>query len=113
MIRINDFAGGTEVNDVIENYKSIISNLVAHGMQTYVQSTILAGNRKAELNKKIMALNDQLKKMADENHNHSQYIDLNAGLAKGSVLDSKYSRDDVHLNGSGYAVWKDIIKSYI
>lgn len=49
MIGINDFGGGAEVNDVVENYKSIISNLVAHGMQTYVQSTILAGNRKAEL----------------------------------------------------------------
>jgi lysophospholipase L1-like esterase len=112
MIGGNDFVRGAEVNDVVQNYKSIISNLVAHGMQTYVQSTILVGNRIAKLNKKIMALNAQLKKMADENKTFT-YIDLNAGLARGSVLDSKYSRDDMHLNGSGYAVWKDIVKSYI
>ncbi len=112
MIGINDFSAGAEVNDVLENYKSIVSNLVAHGMQPYVQSTILAGNRRAELNIKIMALNDQLKKMTAENKTVT-YIDLNAGLAKGLVLDSKYSEDGVHLNGSGYAVWKDTIKSYL
>ncbi len=112
MIGLNDFSVGAEVNDVVENYQSIISNLVAHGMQTYVQSTILAGIQKAELNKNIMALNDHLKKMADNNKSFT-YIDLNAGLARGSVLNSRYSRDGVHLNGSGYAVWKDMIKSYV
>lgn len=112
MIGTNDIAGGTEVNDVVENYKSIINNLVAHGMQTYVQSTILAGNHEAARNRKIMALNEQLKKMADE-YKSFTYIDLNKGLARDSVLDSKYSRDDIHLNGSGYSVWKDIIKSYL
>jgi lysophospholipase L1-like esterase len=112
MIGINDFASGVEVNDVVENYKRIINNLVAHGMQTYVQSTILAGKKHAELNSKITALNDQLKKMAGEKPLFT-YIDLNAGLTKDSVLESQYSRDDIHLNGNGYAVWKDIIKSYI
>ena len=59
-----------------------------------------------------MALNDQLKKIAGENKSVT-YIDLNAGLASGSALQSSYTRDGIHLNGSGYAVWKDIIKSYI
>lgn len=112
MIGINDFLDGAEVNDVIENYRKIINELVAQGIQTYVQSTILAGHRNARLNKKIMALNDQLKKIANEKKSFT-YIDLNASLAKGLVLDSKYSPDDIHLNGSGYAVWKDVIKGYI
>jgi lysophospholipase L1-like esterase len=112
MIGTNDIAAGTEVDDIVENYKSIISNLVAHGMQTYVQSTILAGSHEAERNQKIMALNDQLKRMADENQSFI-YINLNKGLARDSVLDSKYSQDDIHLNASGYALWKDMIKSYI
>ena len=112
MIGTNDIAVGTEVDDIVENYKSIIRNLVAHGMQTYVQSTILAGSHEAERNQKIMALNDQLKRMADDNKSFT-YIDLNTSLARDSVLDTKYSRDGIHLNGSGYAVWKDMIKSYI
>lgn len=112
MIGTNDIGIGTEVNDIVENYKNIISNLAAHGMRVYVQSTILAGNQKAERNKKIMALNNRLKKMADENESLT-YIDLNAGLAKDSVLESRYSQDGIHLNSSGYAVWKDMIKNYI
>jgi len=112
MIGINDFSHGAEVDDVVNNYKNIMSHLVAHGMQTYVQSTILAGSQHNELNHNIMALNNRLKKMADENKLFT-YIDLNAGLANGTVLDPKYTLDGIHLNGSGYAVWKDIIKSYL
>ena len=112
MIGINDFASGARVNDVFENYKRIINGLVAHGMQTYVQSTILAGNKHLELNNKIMALNEQLMRMADEDKAFT-YIDLNAGLARSSVLESQYTRDGIHLNGSGYAVWKHIIQGYI
>lgn len=112
MIGINDFAHGATVDDVVENYKTIIGNLVAHGMQTYVQSTILAGRQHDELNNNIMALNERLKKMADENKAFT-YIDLNAGLANGTILDPNYTRDDIHLNGSGYAVWKNILKNYL
>ena len=41
------------------------------------------------------------------------YIDLNIGLVKNLLLNPMYSNDDVHLNGSGYAVWKNIIKRYL
>ena len=112
MIGVNDFGGGAEVNAVFENYQSIINGLVTHGMQTYVQSTILAGEQRADLNKKIIALNDRLKKLTEENKSLT-YIDLNAGLVSGSFLESNYSRDGIHLNGSGYGVWKEIIKSYL
>ena len=112
MIGINDLTGGAEVNDIVENYKIIISNLVAHRIKTYVQSTLLLDKKCTELNKKIMTLNDHLKKMSVRNKSFT-YIDVNAGLAKNTGLDTKYSRDGTHLNGSGYAVWKDIIKSYI
>ena len=112
MVGVNDFGGGAELNAVFDNYKSIINSLTAHGMQTYVQSTILAGRQRTGLNEKITALNALLEKMADQTKAFT-YIDLNAGLARGSFLESQYSRDGIHLNGSGYAVWKDIIKTYI
>lgn len=112
MIGINDFASGKEVNDVIKNYKSIIGKLIDHKMQVYIQSTILAGKRRKYLNIKIIALNNLLKKIAEETESVT-YIDLNVGLAKASLLDSMYSRDDVHLNGVGYAVWKNLIKRYL
>jgi lysophospholipase L1-like esterase len=112
MIGTNDIGIGAEVNDIVENYKNIINNLAAHGMQVYVQSTILAGNQKAERNEKILALNNLLKKMADE-HKSFVYIDLNEGLTKDSVLEARYSEDGIHLNSAGYAAWKDMIKNHV
>ncbi len=112
MIGINDFFHGAEVNTVVENYNTIIKKLVGHGMQVYVQSTILAGKQKAQLNIKIKDLNEQLKKIADTNESVT-YIDLNKSLAKDSFLIPTYSRDGVHLNGTGYAVWKKLIENYL
>jgi lysophospholipase L1-like esterase len=112
MIGTNDFAYGMNINDVYGNYKSIVSKLVDHGMEVYIQSTILVGKRHEYLNKRIMALNERLRKFANQT-NLVTYIDLNVGLAQDSLLKTTYSRDDVHLNGDGYAIWKELIKSYI
>ena len=81
-------------------------------MQVYVQSTIIAGRRKEQLNLKVIALNDMLKKISEKEISVT-YIDLNIGLVKNLLLNPMYSNDDVHLNGSGYAVWKNIIKRYL
>ncbi|NNK84271.1 MAG: G-D-S-L family lipolytic protein [Desulfobacterales bacterium] len=112
MLGINDLVNGVEINKVVENYHSIIRKLVAHRMQVYVQSTILAGKQKAQLNTKIKALNEQLKKIADTNESVT-YIDLNLILAKDSFLNVDYSRDGLHLNGTGYAVWKNMIENHL
>jgi lysophospholipase L1-like esterase len=92
--------------------KSLMLSKQFNGMQIYVQSTILLGKSRAHLNTKIMALNKELEKIADKNALVT-YIDLNSRLAKDSLLNSTYSRDDVHLNGAGYAVWKNLIKDHL
>jgi lysophospholipase L1-like esterase len=112
MIGINDISIGLEIYHIVENYKRIINKLNAHGMHVYIQSTILAGKRKTGLNMKIIALNELLKKISDENEKVT-YIDLNIKLSKDSHLSSNYSTDGVHLNGSGYDVWKNLIKDYL
>jgi len=112
MIGVNDFVSGISVTGAFNNYKKIISALTARGIKVYIQSTILVGERKKRLNKKIIALNKRLQKLADQIDTVT-YIDLNKGLAADSLLQAKYTRDDLHINGAGYAVWKDIIKTYV
>jgi len=112
MAGTNDFAIGVEVNDVLGNYRRIIKGLVRHGMQPYIQSTLLVGNQYAARNRKITALNQQLRNMA-AGIDGVTFIDLNTAMANGSLLDSRYSRDGIHLNGKGYAVWRDTIKGYL
>lgn len=112
MIGVNDFVSGMSVNEVFENYKAIVNRLVAHEMNVYIQSTILTGMRYKELNTKIADLNERLMLLSTKQHSIT-YIDLNAGLSKNSILNPMYSMDDTHLNGKGYAVWKDIISPYV
>ena len=112
MIGINDLFDGAEVNTVAENYSRIIKKLVANKMQVFVQSTILAGKQNTQLNNKINALNEQLKKIAAVDESVT-YIDLNIILANDSFLNNSYSRDGTHLNGTGYGVWKNIIEKYL
>lgn len=112
MIGINDLFNGDEVADIFGRYKTIIEKLTAYGMQVYVQSIIIVGKRKEQINLKVIVLNDMLKKISEEEISVT-YIDLNIGLVKNLLLDPRYSNDDVHLNGSGYAVWKNIIKGYL
>ena len=112
MIGINDFYYGMSVNEVFDNYKNIVSKLVDHGMEVYIQSTIFAGKRNKGLNKRIMALNERLQILAKQTDSVT-YIDINVGLAPDSLLKKWYTWDDIHLNGDGYAIWKELIKSYL
>lgn len=108
MIGINDFSRGASVPEVYANYTNIVMQLKQQDMVVYIQSTILGGARKADVNPQIEALNADLKKFAIATDGVT-YLDLNAGLAQNGSLDPQYSRDEVHLNGAGYAVWRDII----
>ena len=112
MIGVNDFILGLSADEVFENYKNIVAQLSEHGMKVYIQSTLFVGKRFEGLNIKVAELNKRIELLAAK-HDSITYIDLNVGLAKNSLLNSIYSRDGLHLNGNGYAIWKDIISPYI
>ena len=112
MIGINDFSWGKSVDEVFDNYKNIVNKLVERGIEVYIQSTILAGKQRKGLNKNILLLNDRLQILAKQTESIT-YIDLNVGLAADSLLKAEYTRDGVHLNGDGYAIWKKLIKPHI
>ena len=112
MIGTNDFSLGISVDEVFENYRAIATKLSEHGMKIYIQSTILGGKLLENRNTKIVELNNKLQLLATQS-NLITFIDLNAGLSKDYLLNPMYSRDGLHLNGKGYAVWKGIISSYV
>ncbi len=115
MIGINDICRGKSVDEIFANYKKIVTKLVDNGMELYTQSTILAGRpgkRWERYNKKIMVLNERLQVLAQQTDSVT-YIDLNVGLTQDSLLKTAYSLDGMHLNGDGYAIWKEIITPYI
>ena len=112
MIGINDLKSRREIDEIMKNYKIIVSNLVGHGMHTYIQSILFTDNKRSRLNKRINILNNNLKKLSI-NNDRITYIDLNSGLTRNFALGEEFSRDGIHLNGEGYKVWKKIIENHI
>jgi lysophospholipase L1-like esterase len=114
MLGINDIASGLSIDTISENYQDIVKKLLAHDMEVYVQSTLLTGKNSpyARLNSKVVELNESLKKFSND-YKHVTYIDINMGLTNNSLLDGKYSRDGVHLNGMAYLVWKNLLVEYL
>lgn len=114
MIGINDIFAGVPVADIFNNYEAIVDRLWAseHTVEIYVQSTILAGRRYQDLNDKVARLNQKLRQMTATRESVT-YIDLNQALGQDAALNPDYTRDDIHLNGRGYGVWKQQIEAYL
>lgn len=111
MIGINDFAIGKSVEEVYENYIKIINILTSRNIQVFVQSTLFTGEFKPKsYNKKVINLNEKLKKFALENS--LEFIDLNKLLALNNILEKKYSKDGIHLNGDAYIIWAKEIRKF-
>ena len=106
MVGVNDLNRGFELTEVIENYQSIIDQLLTTKAEVFVQSTLLTRNEST--NTLILSLNQALKDFALSTPNVT-YIDLNSQLAKNGKLESQYTFDGIHLNGKGYNVWRNTL----
>lgn len=112
LIGVNDLLSGISEDQLLKNYQEIINKLMHSDMDVYIQSIIYTDNKRPILNKQITSVNEQLK-LLDKTGDSVTYIDLNAVLAPNALLDSRYSRDGIHLNGEGYSKWKEVIKPFI
>lgn len=118
MMGINDLLRGKDVDYISANYEKILNQirLQSPGTTVYVQSVLPINNDISRIGKiesqKIINLNDKLKALSDEKNIffinlYPSFCDENGRMYK------KYAVDGVHLSSAGYAVWKDIIGSYI
>ena len=108
LIGINDFSNGVSVDTAYSNYEMIIEDLLSHGIQPIIQSTLLAGENREHFNAQVNELNSRLRKLAAIQGIF--FIDLNAGLAKRGILEARFTSDDIHLNAAGYEIWKRTIE---
>lgn len=117
MIGINDINRGRKVDEILMNYKLILSIFQERIPQTkvFIQSILPINNQKRSnkgVNNSIFELNKDLKKLAKQFS--FQYIDLFPYfLDDNNQLDAQYTTDGLHLNGQGYLVWKRIIEKEV
>jgi len=117
LIGINDLSANIPIENVVNNYKQIISKIkIASPMtKVYIQSVLPINNKFYKgiaTNERIKILNAKLQVIADEYQ--STYIDLFSHFinSEGSMSE-KYSNDGLHLLGGGYLVWKSLIEKYV
>ncbi|NLX81733.1 MAG: sialate O-acetylesterase, partial [Proteiniphilum sp.] len=121
MIGVNDIARDTSIDSVAVGIERIIDKIKVDSPRTkiYVQS-ILPLNEDAEMflshtkrYLEIPLLNKTIEKIAHEKC--VTYIDVYSSLVIPNTekLDLQYSNDGLHLLGTGYLKWADILKPYI
>ncbi len=116
MVGINDLLKGVSPSDILEDYSKIVKILIEHGHQVYIQSTLFCNGTllsvvcTKNLNK-INVLNSGLDQLAKQHG--LTYINLNSDLSFNGQLNELYTYDGLHLNASGYEVWKTKIEQYI
>ena len=113
MIGTNDQLYGKSGVETIENYTSILSTIKAGSPSTKVLvQSILPTGQKSSSNAYLSKLNSQIKSLAEENG--YIYINLwNDFLDSEGNLDTRYSKDGLHLNALGYLKWAEKLKPYL
>jgi len=121
MIGINDFAGNDTVENVFNNYVSIIEDIKEHNIEIIIQSTLYLsetasgfshiGNNWKNINVQVNNLNELLKEYCHVKG--LTYLDLNEILSRNNVLEKENTTDGVHLNETGYKKWRDLLMIYL
>lgn len=116
MIGVNDIAKGIAKDQTLKNYNEILSKIEKDSPNSKVIITsILPVNNKLYgyrvHNSQVIQLNKSLQKLASGHH--IQMVNIHDQYLKGNQLDSKYTRDGLHLNGEGYNIWINALKPYL
>lgn len=119
MIGTNDLCFGRSISATTTNYHNILNRLHTKLPNTkiYVQSVLpfndtIFPSRSLRTNKNIKQLNIEIKKLA-QSYNYP-YIDLTPAFsAPDGRLPASYTIDGLHLNDSGYLLWREQIKNLI
>ncbi len=118
LIGINDLSRNTPDEVILENIFMIMGKIRGRSPKTkiYLQSILPINESFKNLNPNykgksdhITKINGQLQKYATKQK--YTYVDLYSNfLDKDGNLDAKYTYDGLHLNGTGYAQWVEVLK---
>jgi len=111
-IGINDILYHVSFSDTIKNFKTMIDQLQATGINVVVISCLPVWKENQRNNKDIGRLNGMLKKLCKEKN--VQYLDIfDNFLSDKDELRRDFSNDGTHLNGKGYAYFASLFSSLL
>jgi lysophospholipase L1-like esterase len=102
MLGINDLLAGRTVQQISENYKTIIDSLRLSGTTVIVESTLATSRSFAQFNTSVIDLDHSLEAMCRQS-GQCLYLDLNSTLAPQGTLDD--TADGLHIGPNSYRLW--------
>jgi len=108
MLGINDIYGDIHIDEVVANYRLIVSTLKENNIEVFVQSTIQCQLTKCGQGKvsQVNLLNEKLQSLSNE-------LDVSfvllADLSSEQGLRENYTYDGVHLTAEGYRYWVQLV----
>lgn len=96
--------------EIIANMSLILNRINAE--KVFLQSLFPVEAKSKDINLRINDLNEDLKRLCTTKG--VAYIDLNRHfLDEAGGISAKYSLDGLHLNGSGYRLWKELLQEQL
>jgi lysophospholipase L1-like esterase len=115
MIGINDLSAKIKIDSIVRNYKNIIRRIdsLSPGTKIYIQSVLPVNEDVKDVNNEdVIKLNSKIKNITMEYN--VTYIDIFPYLLDSSgKLSKEYTNDGLHLLGTGYIIWKNIVEPYV
>lgn len=118
---INDLGTGVSRESILKNYNSLIDFIQSECKSTriFIQSTFPVENGgkrypnfcNERVNAEVVKLNTSLEELAIEKK--ITFVNVYPLLELNGQLNPKYSVDGIHLNGSGYVLWAEILKPFV
>ncbi len=121
MIGINDIAQSVPVSETLSHIRTIIDTIQAHQVELVIQSVLPTTNyydtlyggfsQNGVIASRVKELNDQLVQICKAEQIY--FLDLRPGmLLEGTYLKNDLSVDGIHLNYSGYKIWKSHLEEF-
>jgi lysophospholipase L1-like esterase len=114
MVGSQDLAEGRSEEEIVKNYRQIITETAVQSPKTKIFiHSLLPVNKDEELRNKenILKLNKKLEALAAEFN--ATYLDVYTLFEDKDKLNEEFTNDGLHLNGKGYQKWKNSIESHI
>lgn len=114
LVGVNDLIHGTDLSKTEHTFRRIVQKIRTESPDTelFLQSVLPVNNkirRSGTHQEQVLTLNARIEQIAREYA--LPYLDIAEGLkdADGNLA-AKFTEDGLHLNGLGYAVWKQKLK---
>ncbi|MEI3342106.1 MAG: GDSL-type esterase/lipase family protein [Coprobacter fastidiosus] len=120
MAGINDISKGHSITEIAGNIDKLVKKIkkVSPKTKLYLQSLLPVNDYFGKFEEHtsrwqmVVPINEELKKIAKENK--LTYVDVYSLFANSSgKMNIQYTNDGLHLLGTAYVMWRDLIKPYV